>query len=117
MNTKITIIATLRLIDGQLSELTETVKELQAHCIKTEPGMLQYDWYVSEQDDTIRVIETYKDSAAVMHHFDNSKLFSEQLGKSRVFESLEVYGEASEALRERVKKINALHFKVVSLFS
>lgn len=114
MKDRIIIIATLKLIDNKLPQLKEAVQKLQAHMEKTENGMMQYDWYVSEADDTIKVLETYKNSEAVLFHFDNLKPFSESLAEARTFVSLEVYGNASEALRERVKKINAEHFTAIS---
>ena len=42
MEDRIIIIATLKLLENKLSQLEETVKELQEHCLKTEKGMLQY---------------------------------------------------------------------------
>lgn len=114
MEDRITIIATSKLIDNKLAELQEVVKELQAHCTKTEEGMLQYDWYMSEGSDTIKVLETYTNSEAVLFHFDNYKPFAARLGEFRTFVSLEVLGNASNELRQRVKKINAQHFTAVS---
>ena len=114
MENRITIIATSKLIDNKLSELRDTVEELQKHCLETEEGMLQYDWYVSEDSDTIKVLETYANSDAVLHHFDNYKPFAARLSESRAFISLEVYGNASADLKQRVKKINAAHFTAIS---
>ena len=114
MEDRIIIIATSKLIDNQLPQLQEVVKELQAHCSKTEEGMLQYDWYISEDSGTIKVLETYVNSEAVLFHFDNYKSFASRLGEFRTFISLEVLGDASDALKQRVKKINAQHFTAIS---
>jgi len=114
MKDRIIIIANLRLIEGQRKNLEKTVKELQAHFAKTEAGMLQYDWYVSETTDTVKVLETYENSEAVLLHFDNYKPFAPLLESSRDFMSLEVYGNASLELRQRVQKINAEHFSCLS---
>ena len=114
MKDRIIIIASLRLKEGQRKNLEKTVKELQAHCDKTEAGMLQYDWYLSETTDTIKVLETYENSEAVLFHFDNYKPFSPLLESSRAFVSLEVYGNASPELRQRVQKIKAEHFSCLS---
>ena len=114
MEDRIIIIATLELLDNKLCELKEVVIELQDHCLKTEQGMLQYDWYVSESTNTIKVIETYINSKSVLIHFDNCKTFGTRLNKSRAFVSMEVFGNASYALRQRVKKINAPHFTKIA---
>lgn len=114
MEDRIIIIATLKLLDNQLPQLQEVVKELQAYCTKTEEGMLQYDWYVSEEEHTIKVLETYTNSEAVLFHFDNYKPFAPKLNALRAFVSLEVFGNASEALQQRVKKANATHFTAIS---
>lgn len=114
MKDRIIIIATSLLIKNKLPQLQETLKELQKHCSNTEEGMLQYDWYVSEDSNTIKVLETYTNSEAVLFHFDNYKPFAARLGESRTFVSLEVYGNASDELKQRVKKINAEHFTAIS---
>ena len=114
MENRIIIIANLELIGGNVSALQEVVQDLQAHCLKTEKGMLQYDWYVAEDKKAIKVLETYTDSEAVLFHFDNCKPFFSRLGEVRTFVGLEIYGDASAELRARVKKINGQHFKVVS---
>ena len=114
MEDRIIVIATLRLLDNKLSQLQEVVRELQAYSSKTEKGMLQYDWYASENSNTIKVLETYTNSEAVLFHFDNCKPFALRLGESRVFVSMEVFGNASDTLRQRVKKINVQHFTSIS---
>lgn len=117
MNESITVIATLSLLEDKKEELIEVLKELQSHCAQTEEGMLQYDWYLSESANTIKVLETYVDSEAVLFHFDNYKAFAPRLNEFRSFISLEIYGNASESLRERVKKINAEHYTALSLLN
>jgi quinol monooxygenase YgiN len=114
MEDRIIIIATLTLLDNKLSELQETVKELQEYCSETEKGMLQYDWYISENSNTIKVLETYANSEAVLFHFDNHKPFSARLGQARAFVSMEIFGNANDALKQRVKKINAQHFTAIA---
>jgi quinol monooxygenase YgiN len=114
MEDRIILIATLKLLDKRSSELKRVVKCLQEHCAKTEEGMLQYDWYLSDNSDTIKVFETYVHSEAVLFHFDNYKLFAPELNKYRSFVSLEIFGNASEALQQRVQKINAAHFTAIS---
>jgi len=114
MKDRIIIIATLKLIENKLPHLQETVKELQEHCYKTEKGMLQYDWYISENSNIIKVLETYTNSEAVLFHFDNYKPFASKLSQSRSFVSLEIFGNASDALIQRVKKINAEHYTAIS---
>jgi len=114
MEDRIIIIATSKLIDNQLPQLQAVVKELQAHCTETEQGMLQYDWYISEDKRIVKVLETYTNSEAVLFHFDNYKSFASKLGEFRTFVSLEVFGNASDALKQRVKKINAEHFTIIS---
>jgi len=114
MKERIIIIATLKLIENKLPDLQKVVKEMQAHFLQTENGMLQYDWYLSEEETTIKVLETYINSEAVLFHFDNLKSFAPRLSESREFVSLEVFGNASKDLKERVKKINAVHYSMIA---
>jgi len=114
MEDRITLIANLELLDDKLSELQQVVIDLQNHCKKTEEGMLQYDWYKAEDSNSIKVLETYVNSEAVLFHFDNYKPFTSRLNEYRAFVSLEIYGNASDELKERVKKINAIHYNSIS---
>ncbi len=65
----------------------------------------------------IKVWETYANSEAVLFHFDNYKPFAPRLNESRAFVSMEVFGNASDTLKQRVKKINAQHFTAISLMN
>lgn len=114
MKERIIVIATLKLRENRRTQLQQTVKELQEHCKVTEEGMLQYDWYLSESTGIIKVLETYANSEAVLFHFDNYKPFTSRLSESRDFVSLEIYGDASDQLMQRVKKINAEHYTAIS---
>lgn len=117
MENRITLIATLELLDDTLSELKAVITDLQEHCKQSEEGMMQYDWYKAENSNVIKVLETYVNSEAVLFHFDNYKPFAPRLNDFRAFVSLEVYGNASETLRKRVEKINAIHYSHISLLN
>jgi len=60
------------------------------------------------------VFETYANSEAVLFHFDNYKPFAPKLNEARTFVSMEIFGNASEDLRMRVKKINVPHYTSIS---
>lgn len=103
---EITIIATFpALTADNLSEFTK-----QAHdaieSARSEPGTLQFDWYLPDDQSTCIVIEKYTDSAAVLAHLGNSGPGIASLAKLAGGLSLQVFGEVSSELREALKGAN-----------
>ena len=87
-------------------------KKVAAHALeiaKTEPGVLQYDWFFNQDETACVVRERYADSDAVLAHLG---VVGELLGK--IIElgggvEIDVFGspsavlvQAAEALRPRV---------------
>ncbi len=67
---------------------------------RTEPGLLQYDWFLSPDDSTCVVRETYTDSDAVLAHIGAvGHLLEEMIGLGGGLE-VDVFGDPSEALQE-----------------
>ena len=65
---------------------------------KSEPGVLQYDWFFDDKETVCVVLETYQDSEALLAHIAN---VAEPLG--RLVElggscELEMFGEPSARL-------------------
>ena len=68
---RIILVATLTLLGKRLPQLKAVVNKWQNHFAKTEEGVLQYDWYLSENLDIIEVFKTYVNSEAVLFYFNN----------------------------------------------
>ncbi len=67
----------------------------------SEPGTLNYEWFISDDDKTVHLYEKYADSAATVAHVSG---FMEKWA-SRFMESVEVtrftvYGNPDDAAKE-----------------
>ena len=101
---KIHIIARFKINTGKSTEFQKGADK----CIvatRTESGALLYDWFIDEQNLECTVVETYKDSEAVLIHADN---VNEPLSKLMEIAdlSLEVFGDPSAELRKVLKDMN-----------
>ncbi len=60
-----------------------------------EPGTLQYEFYLDEENTTCTIIETYKDSDAVENHVQNVGEILQKVSEICDLK-VEVYGEEDE---------------------
>lgn len=107
MTSKITFFVCSKLNDGKKEELIALLNELTEHCKKTEPGMLGYDWYLSEDEQHCYVIEQYADEQAVFFHQQNYQPFLPRLNDCRTLESAKVMGNVNDTLKAAMKGMGA----------
>jgi len=89
--------------DGQEAAFERIAQEMAAGS-KKEPGTLGYEWFMSIDHRRHRLIETYKDAAAVLAHFNGPvvrELVPKLLGTASVA-GFEVYGDPGPKVREMV---------------
>ena len=87
--------------DGQ-EEAFEHVAQEMVSASQKEPGTLGYEWFMSADRRRYRLIETYKDAAAVLAHF-NGPVVQELVPKLLATASVagfEVYGDPGPKVRE-----------------
>jgi len=95
---------------GKLDDLRSVIREVSAHCAATEPGMLQYDWFISEDGTEVRVLEEYTDSDAIRFHGPNYASFQPALGDCRTVQRITVLGPADDDLRSALADRGAFVF-------
>jgi quinol monooxygenase YgiN len=66
---------------------------------KAEPGVLVYEWCLSEDKMTCHVLESYKDSEAILVHLKAFGPFVEQLLKTSRPIRLTIHGEVSAEVK------------------
>lgn len=113
MTTKVTMISESIILDGKADELKALLKRVVAHCKATEPGMLIYNWYFNAEETECRVLEQYKDSDAVLFHFQNYAPFGEELAACRKPRQLTLLGKLSPVLKEAMAPFKPLIFEPV----
>jgi quinol monooxygenase YgiN len=84
----------LSIAAGKLAEFEKVVERMLADS-RREPGILDYDWYLSGDQRQCRLLEAYVDSAAVLAHLTGPAV-REGVPKLLAVSSLnsfEVYGD------------------------
>ena len=111
MSESITVLVESEILPGRLDALRDVVDRVIAHCSETEPGMLEYAWFVDEAAGECRVVETYADSDAVLFHFQNYAPFTEGLATCRTMKRLQVLGASSEKLTTALQAMSPPVFR------
>ena len=73
---------------------------------QTEVGTLAYEWFASDDGRRARIIERFENEAAFTVHSASVGPVIEELKATGTFESTDVLGDASEALRQRMTRPN-----------
>lgn len=94
--------------EGKFDDFAATVKAMSAGTAK-EAGALEYEWYLSEDNNRCRLVEIYADVEAMQAHMASSvvhELVPKLLGFSTL-RRFEVYGAPDEASAATLSAIGA----------
>ncbi|MDA1263866.1 MAG: antibiotic biosynthesis monooxygenase [Planctomycetota bacterium] len=97
----VTYLLTLEVKDGQLETFKTVMEELVAST-RGEPGTLMYEWYISDDETTVQILERFEDTAAYLLHGDGFAPFAERFLATVDIRSFRVFGDPDEAARERL---------------
>ena len=86
--------------EGSFEALETLAKQMVAGSEK-EPGTLGYEWYLSAEHRSFRLLETYVDGAAVTTHFKGPvvQLLVPKMMELIKLDSFELYGEPGTEAR------------------
>jgi quinol monooxygenase YgiN len=92
--------------DGQFDAFTSLMSEMVDATQASEPGTLNYEWFVSDDRKRCHIYERYTDSAAALVHMaafgaQFAKRFMATLQPTRIV----VYGPADEALTKALSPL------------
>ena len=95
---------------GQLDALKALMPEMVAATQANEPGTLNYEWYLSDDETQCHIYERYEDSAAVMAHLAS---FGQHFAV-RFLDAVEptgfvVYGDPDAQVRAALSEFAAVH--------
>jgi quinol monooxygenase YgiN len=92
-------IARFRFLDGRRDEYLRLTEQANALVAANEPGTLQYDLFLNDDQTECMIIERYRDSDAAMEHAANlGHLFADVLATVEIVHG-ELLGEPSAELR------------------
>ena len=100
----------------------DNFKALMADMIEAtqadEPGALNYEWFISEDNETCHLYERYADSAAVLTHLDNfrTKFVKRFMGCVRP-SRLMVYGNVTDEARKALNAMGSVHMAPIGGFT
>lgn len=103
---------------GQLDTFKSVMAEMVAATEANEPDTLNYEWFISEDQQTCHIYERYVDSAATMIHFAT---FGEKFAE-RILATVEptrfvVYGNPDETVRGALAGFGAVHMEEIGGFA
>lgn len=95
--------------EGELENFKTLMKEMVDATRANEPGTLNYEWMISEDNKSCHLYERYQDSAATMKHLG---LFMENfagrfMGSSEP-KRIVVYGTPSEEVKKALGSLGAV---------
>ena len=101
MSSNISWLLALNVKEGQLENLKKLMGEMVDFVNKNEPGTSNYEWYLSDNEDTLHIYERYKDSAAVMTHLKGfGENFAERFMGCLDATGFTVYGNPGADVKE-----------------
>ncbi|WP_224336366.1 putative quinol monooxygenase [Haloprofundus halobius] len=89
--------------DGKLDELEPAMAELVDFVEANEPEILAYDVYFSADGDRMTVVHMHADQASLEFHMEVAGPKFPPIGEFIDLESIDVYGQLSEDLIERLR--------------
>jgi quinol monooxygenase YgiN len=94
---------------GRLDDLRALMAEM-VESTKNEPGAMNYEWSISDDDGTVHLYERYADSGAVLTHLAGfgekfAQRFLADLDPTRVV----VYGAPSDEARKALSGLGAVY--------
>lgn len=112
MENYITIIARFDLQEGKLREFEELF-QMGIEAIKEkEPGVVHFNLYVSPDECSVCSFETYKDSGAVLKHFEISEKRIEKILDISEVRSVDLYGAANQELKDFLSQFGTNFYKL-----
>ena len=95
---------------GKMDNFKQVVSKLVADT-KKEPGTLQYEYTANDEQNTVDILERYRDSNAVVAHVTQTfpRYAKEFLENAKVGRFL-VYGSPSDEAKKALKDFNPIYF-------
>lgn len=86
---------------GQLDNLKTLMAEMIEATQANEPGALNYEWFISEDEQRLHLYERYVDSAATMTHLEAfGKNFARRFLAALEIKRYTVYGDPDDQVKK-----------------
>jgi len=102
---------------GQIDDVRALIRDM-VESTQTEPGALNYEWSISEDESVVHSYERYADSGAVLAHLSTfGERFAEGLLAAVDPTRIVVYGDPTDHAREALDAFGALYMKPFAGFA
>jgi quinol monooxygenase YgiN len=105
MTNYIRAIAEVSIPEGKISEFKKLAAKIIDKVEATEPNTLSYEWFLSNDEGKCYVVQSYKDSEAVMAHLGNIGDLSGPLHEVAPLTGLMIFGSPSDELRQAIERV------------
>lgn len=99
----------MKINSGKLDEFKQLMTQMVDDTKKNEPGALNYEWFISDDQIRCHLYERYADSAAAMIHLGNfmQNFVDRFMALVEVIE-VTVYGDPDDAIRDALGRFGAV---------
>ena len=95
-----------RIHPGKAAEYRAVVEAFCKAVEESEPRLLGFHIYVSEDESSEVVVQVHPDAESVRHHLEVMGPKVRETFAFTDFESLEIYGEPDDALKEWIERVS-----------
>lgn len=118
MNENIFWVLETEIGENKLEDLKALIKEMTEYTKSNEPGALNYEWFISEDNKKCTLYERYENSEATLVHLSSfgknfAKRFMEILAPKRFI----VYGSPDEDVKNALNKMGCIYMTPKGGFS
>jgi quinol monooxygenase YgiN len=100
MNDNVLVLAEVNINAGQLDTLKALVIEMTDDIRHSEPGTLNYEWFIADDGKSAHVFERYTDSEADMLHLMNyGQKYAARSAACLTINQITIYGNPSSEVR------------------
>jgi len=94
---------------GKYDALTALMREMVSATQANEPGALNYEWFISEDNTRCYIHERYADSAAAMTHIKNfGQYFAQRFMATVEVTRLMAYGNPTDEVKEALRGLGGV---------
>jgi|SRR5436190_9569370 len=102
------------LVEGNIEQF-DAFEELMKEMVEgtsTEPGTLNYEWFISDDKSSFTIWEKYADNEAALAHLNGFlEKWAKHFGEHSEMTSFVVYGDADDRVRNTVASLTPTYQK------
>jgi quinol monooxygenase YgiN len=115
MSNQITCVFEMDVLPGKLESFRDVIRQAVAATHK-EPGVLLYEYGISDDGKKAYIVERYRAEALIPHVDETFAPFAQPFLDHVTFSALTVFGDATPEMRKRLDTFGAIYVKTFAGF-